>query len=103
MGCFIPSQKAFVTVLVGTWKYKCLDDVNGFWNIYLVDISVLPSFRKRRIGTGLLDEICKMAIDDNYKNIWITVLKENKVAYNFFRNRGFKPVRTQRWYLKTIK
>lgn len=53
-------------------------------------IYVCRKFWRHKIGSGLLDEIIKTAVRENYNFIWLGVWQENKRAISFYEKAGFK-------------
>lgn len=60
----------------------------------ILNICVLPDYRRRHIGTELLNYIVNLPIE----NIMLEVRKSNKTAINFYEKNGFKVIRTIKKY-----
>ncbi|MCK5824901.1 MAG: GNAT family N-acetyltransferase [Ichthyobacteriaceae bacterium] len=56
--------------------------------IYLEDLYVTKNMRSKGIGKGLLSELAKIAIDNNYGRLEWSVLNWNKPAIDFYNSIG---------------
>jgi N-acetylglutamate synthase-like GNAT family acetyltransferase len=46
----------------------------------------------RGVGTGLINEIKRIAKENGSRSVWLTTTNDNKRALKFYQNRGFKIV-----------
>lgn len=78
------------------WARILYHPVKGFGNIGPntpeLAISVLPAFRKRGIGTQLLDELLGVLADAGYTQVSLSVQKKN-YALGMYQKAGFVAVR----------
>ena len=63
-------------------------DVNGFVNIRLTDIAVLPEYRRHGIGTYLIEQLQNEAASAG-KPLDLRVDKTNIAAKRFYEKLGF--------------
>lgn len=59
----------------GFATYRFLKDQNA---VYIVDIYVLPEFRKSNVASSMADAIVKAAKEDGYKKLVGSVIPSNK-------------------------
>ena len=52
-------------------------------------LSVLPQYRRQKIGSILLNYFLKHMITQNIKQVELEVRTDNKIAINFYKNHGF--------------
>jgi len=57
-------------------------------SLYLDDLYVKPAFRGKKIGTKLLNEVIKIAKNENCSRVRWQVLDWNTAALNMYRNLG---------------
>lgn len=55
----------------------------------LQKIYVLKDFLSKKIGRALQDELLEYAKQQDYKKIWLSVLKSNERAIRFYAKNGF--------------
>ena len=60
--------------------------------IYLEDLYVRPSFRKKGIGKALLNYLVELAKNKNCGRVEWVVLNWNKPAIDFYKSLGAKPM-----------
>jgi len=60
--------------------------------IYLEDLYVRPSFRKKGIGKALLNYLVELAKNKNCGRVEWVVLNWNKTAIDFYKSLGAKPL-----------
>ena len=60
----------------------------GRYGIYLEDIFVRPTFRRRGIGKALLARLAKHCVDEGYTRFEWAVLDWNVPAIEFYRSLG---------------
>ncbi len=60
----------------------------GKRGLYLEDLYVRPSFRRRGIGQALLRHLCNRACQENCGRVEWTVLDWNQPAIDFYRRAG---------------
>jgi ribosomal protein S18 acetylase RimI-like enzyme len=65
--------------------------------VYLHHISVAPAFRRRGIGTALVDAVRAAAADAGVALIGLDVWTFNEDARAFFRRHGFVPYVERLW------
>ena len=53
------------------------------------EICVHPSFRKRKIGSTLLENVLSEMQQKGEKEVLLTVTLQNKAAYNLYKKFGF--------------
>lgn len=56
---------------------------------YIV-IGILKSYRGKKIGTKLFEELEKWALENNITRLELTVMVHNEGAIRLYKNRGFK-------------
>lgn len=83
------------SLVVGTEGYLvglllCGSDGETTWN---AGMGIHPSWRKRGLGTELLDEWLVGARQEGSKRALLEVIKQNLVATNLYLSRGFREVR----------
>jgi ribosomal protein S18 acetylase RimI-like enzyme len=61
--------------------------VKGSW--YLDSLAVSPKYKKRGIGSSLLDQTKKRGLNKGHDILSLTVFKDNKPAYRLYRKHGF--------------
>jgi GNAT superfamily N-acetyltransferase len=67
------------------WTFSSFVGRPGIW---LEDLFVVPRFRKRGIGTRLLAEVARIAVDQQCGRLEWSVLDWNQPALNLYRQRG---------------
>lgn len=90
-------EKGFAKVLIA----ECNGEKAGFalwfnnfstWlarpGIYLEDLYVRPQFRKQGLGKALLQELAKIAVDNNWGRVEWWCLKWNKSSLDFYESMG---------------
>ena len=60
--------------------------------LYLEDLFVLPAFRGRGIGRGLLIHLAGLAVDRGYGRMEWSVLDWNELALGVYRKAGAQPM-----------
>lgn len=64
---------------------------------HLMDLAVLPPYRKRGMGTALLGAVRQWAVDRACSYVELCVLEENQTARRLYEHAGFaSKVRTMR-------
>ena len=58
--------------------------------MYLEDLFVLPEFRKMGVGTGLISQLAKIAVENNYGRLEWSVLDWNSNAISLYQSLGAK-------------
>ncbi len=65
----------------------------GFWNegekLHIVNIAVHPDYRKRGIGTKLIDFAIKITKKSHKREVYLEVRKTNTVAQKLYKKFGF--------------
>lgn len=80
--CFVAEEQnkivgfALYYISYSTWRGKC---------IYLEDLCVTESHRKKGVGTKLFDEVLKIAKEQNMKRLSWQVLEWNIPAIEFYK------------------
>ncbi|MFZ2975044.1 MAG: GNAT family N-acetyltransferase [Candidatus Moraniibacteriota bacterium] len=69
----------------------CYADISflSLKNIRLGDMMVLEKYRKRGVGSRLVEEIIKFAINNECKKIWLWTQKELGSAIKLYEKNGF--------------
>ncbi|HEY0090782.1 MAG TPA: GNAT family N-acetyltransferase, partial [Candidatus Lokiarchaeia archaeon] len=57
-------------------------------SLYLEDLFVKESFRKRKVGSRLLKKIFEIAKEENCKKVQLQVRNWNKPAIDFYKKYG---------------
>jgi len=70
----------------------------GRGGIYLEDMFVLPSYRGRGYGKGLIKTLAKIALERNCGRLEWTCLDWNKQSIDFYLSLGAKPMEEWRIY-----
>ncbi len=73
----------------------------GESRIVLLDITLLPAWRNRGIGTHLLDDLMAAARDAG-KPIHLHVWQQNEAAYRWYRRLGFIEVDRPHIYIRMV-
>ncbi len=60
--------------------------------LFLEDLFVKPTFRKRGIGRGLMERLARLANERGYGRMEWTVLDWNEPAIEFYRSLGGQPM-----------
>ena len=92
-------------VIVGaiTWKYDHCQDTKER-NIYLMTINVLEHYKRKKIGTKLLQELINLHKDmKEICYINLHVQESNEVARIFYKNAGFEEVKKIDNFYKNIE
>ncbi|MEM3833699.1 MAG: GNAT family N-acetyltransferase [Thermoprotei archaeon] len=77
--------------LIGyAWIELRLDTISMLPACFIVDIGIKQEYRGKRIGTDLMYEIIKIALNNNARTITLLVEKKNVKAINFYKKFGFK-------------
>ncbi len=61
---------------------------NSTANIVTIDVD--PLYRRKGIGSNLIEIVKRILITQNIKKITLQVSMDNKIAVNFYRKHGFK-------------
>ena len=61
---------------------------HGRHGIWLEDLYVREPMRGNGIGTALLKELAKIAVDNDYRRVEWTVLRSNEPSIRFYRSIG---------------
>ena len=69
---------------VGGSRYKGYEH-----QLELVSIYVLPEYWSRGVGSLLIDEVLKYALDNRYREVGLWVLDGNSKAIRFYERHGF--------------
>jgi GNAT superfamily N-acetyltransferase len=72
--------------------YYTYSTFTGKPTLYLEDIFVPEEYRGRGIGTGLLVELAKIAVEKGCARIDWIVLDWNKPSWDFYKNLGAFPM-----------
>lgn len=64
----------------------------------LVQIEVLREFRRKNIGTELLELMLEICKSKNVKSITLEVRKNNLAAINLYKKFGFTPISVRKKY-----
>jgi ribosomal-protein-alanine N-acetyltransferase len=74
----------------------------GYWRIkneaHLVTFAIHPSFRKKGLGTRLLEYLLKDAQDKSLDTITLEVRHSNMIAQRFYERSGFKKIAIRSHY-----
>lgn len=79
------------------------DDI-GFMEIYIdgnkgqFDIGLCEKYRKQGYGNRLLETAIQFLKTKGIENISLILIEQNKIAYNMYKKRGFKEVKTIGWW-----
>ena len=61
--------------------------------MYMLTFGVLQPYRKFGVGTQLLEELLKLAMEDKkIKSIYLHVQISNETAINFYKKHGFQVI-----------
>ena len=63
---------------IGFLTYRFLDEKDGSKSLYIIDIYVLPEFRKRYIASELADSVCEKAKAEGCNKVYGTVVPSAK-------------------------
>ncbi|MCD6569396.1 MAG: GNAT family N-acetyltransferase [Deltaproteobacteria bacterium] len=70
--------------------------------IHLLNLAVMPEFRRKGIGRALVGEIISLAALSNRQSIFLEVRMSNESAKCLYRSMGFRHVCTwKRYYIDT--
>ena len=64
----------------------------GRAGIYLEDLFVLPEYRKRGHGKGLIKELARIAVERGCGRLELSCLDWNKPSIDFYLSLGSKPL-----------
>ena len=67
-------------------------------HIDIISIAVEEKYRKKRIGTILLNRVFVLAKELNISSIYLEVRVSNKSAINFYEKNGFNLITTRKNY-----
>ncbi|MGB9729594.1 MAG: GNAT family N-acetyltransferase [Thermoprotei archaeon] len=77
--------------LIGyAWIELRLDTISMLPTCFIVDIGIKQEYRGKRIGANLMNEIIKIALNNNVRTINLLVEKKNTKAINFYKKFDFK-------------
>jgi GNAT superfamily N-acetyltransferase len=80
--------------------FKSFSTFVGKPGIYLEDLFVRPSFRRRGIGRAFFEELMKLCRERGYGRLEWSVLDWNEPALAFYRSLGAKPM--DEWTVQRI-
>ena len=96
--------------IVNDKNYLCYvaennENVVGYINLLVVDdvaeiinISVLNDFRKKGVGTKLIDFSIKYLIENKFSGVMLEVNEENLPAISLYDKMGFKKIHIRKKY-----
>lgn len=81
------------------------NELIGYYSLFLQDgqqcelnnLCVLPEYRHRRIGTELLEDACRKALNLNCRIMNIGIVEENTVLRKWYEKNGFVHVGTEKF------
>ena len=60
--------------------------------IQLERIYALQAFVGKKIGKALMEACLKIAKEENFESIWLSVWQDNQIAIKFYKQWGFKVI-----------
>jgi ribosomal-protein-alanine N-acetyltransferase len=106
--CFVPGisyTRAELTAFIGhrqaqTWVAEEASEITGFLIaqreprriLHIVTIDVLPAWRRRGVGSLLMDAAEQWAIDHGLRMIGLETAEDNLAAQKFYARRGYQKV-----------
>lgn len=102
-------EKPYFHILIASWNGEPAGFAFYFYNystwmgkpcLYLEDLFVIPSFRKKGIGKKLLIELAKIAVENNCGRFQWQVLDWNTPAIDFYESLG--AFHLKEWYTYRI-
>jgi len=77
-----------------------------FWmfagEVHLLNVAVHPEWRRRGLGSMLLERMKAIASSEGVEKIWLEVRPSNLAARNFYQKAGFEEIgRRKRYYTDT--
>jgi ribosomal protein S18 acetylase RimI-like enzyme len=57
--------------------------------VWLGWFGVRPSFRRSHLGTAIIEQTKKLAIDYNFQELWLFTDQKNYIAQKFYENQKF--------------
>ena len=73
-------------------KYEAQLDIKSPKSLEIEKIYILKYYQSKGLGKILLNEIIRIAKNDNKEFIWSGVLEKNKNAISFYNKNGFKQI-----------
>ena len=73
-------------------KYEAQLDIKSPKSLEIEKIYILKDYQSKGLGKTLLNEIIRIAKNDNKEFIWSGVLEKNKNAISFYNKNGFKQI-----------
>ena len=74
------------------YKYEAQLDIKSPKSLEIEKIYILKDYQSKGLGKILLNEIIRIAKNDNKEFIWSGVLEKNKNAISFYNKNGFKQI-----------
>lgn len=72
--------------------YEAQLDIKFPKSLEIEKIYILKDYQSKGLGKILLNEIIRIAKNDNKEFIWSGVLEKNKNAISFYNKNGFKQI-----------
>jgi ribosomal protein S18 acetylase RimI-like enzyme len=101
--CLVAVHDETGTIL-GTIEFSYSDfadtsmaDIGYERKLYLMDLAVLPKARRMGIATLLLNTVEKYAQENDFRDIYLHVEVDNKVARDLYEKNGFQEILPLNW------
>ena len=78
---------------IGYLEYSVIYD-----RMEIDNIEVMDEYRKRGIGSKLMECLINLAKENNINNITLEVRVSNEIARNLYKKYGFKDVAIRKYY-----
>lgn len=78
---------------------------NDVWDeVFITNIAVTREFRRKKVGTALLEKLISVSREKNADCVTLEVRKSNKAAVRLYEQFGFLPVGERKnFYIKPVE
>lgn len=70
------------------WLQEAMNRFNGIKELWVWDLSVMPSYRKQGLGRELMEHAKARAVDRGCLEMWLLVAEENGEAQRLYARMG---------------
>jgi len=85
-----PASPASPTPVACLWVGNAIDQVHGNRHAHIFILYVVPEYRRRGIGTALMQYVENWAIQRGDRQIGLQVFQSNKPALNLYNQLGYQ-------------